>query len=232
MDLMKLTAVQLSEKIRAGEIRVAEALQAALDAIEEKDQTINAFITVDREGALKAAEEIQKKIDAGELTGPLAGVPVAVKDNICTKGLKTTCASKILYNFVPTYNAEVIENLRRAGMVVVGKTNMDEFAMGSTTETSFFGVTRNPRNPEHVPEDLPAAPARRWGPGKFSAPWAATPAAPSVSPALSAGYRAEAYLRGCLPVRSYRLRILSGSDRAGSPGCKGLRGAAFCHCFP
>ncbi len=151
MDLMKLTAVQLSEKIRAGEIRVAEAVQAALDAIEEKDQTINAFITVDREGALKAAEEIQKKIDAGELTGPLAGVPVAVKDNICTKGLKTTCASKILYNFVPTYNAEVIDNLRRAGMVVVGKTNMDEFAMGSTTETSFFGVTRNPRNPEHVP---------------------------------------------------------------------------------
>ncbi|HIT14553.1 MAG TPA: Asp-tRNA(Asn)/Glu-tRNA(Gln) amidotransferase subunit GatA [Candidatus Scatomonas merdigallinarum] len=148
---MKLTAVQLSEKIRAGEIRVAEAVQAALDAIEEKDQTINAFITVDREGALKAAEEIQKKIDAGELTGPLAGVPVAVKDNICTKGLKTTCASKILYNFVPTYNAEVIENLRRAGMVVVGKTNMDEFAMGSTTETSYFGVTRNPRNPEHVP---------------------------------------------------------------------------------
>lgn len=151
MDLMKLTAVQLSEKIRAGEIRVAEAVQAVLDAIEEKDQTINAFITVDREGALKAAEEIQKKIDAGELTGPLAGVPVAVKDNICTKGLKTTCASKILYNFVPTYNAEVIDNLRRAGMVVVGKTNMDEFAMGSTTETSFFGVTRNPRNPEHVP---------------------------------------------------------------------------------
>lgn len=151
MDLMKLTAVQLSEKIRAGEIRVAEAVQAVLDAIEEKDQTINAFITVDREGALKAAEEIQKKIDAGELTGPLAGVPVAVKDNICTKGLKTTCASKILYNFVPTYNAEVIDNLRRAGMVVVGKTNMDEFAMGSTTETSYFGVTRNPRNPEHVP---------------------------------------------------------------------------------
>ena len=151
MDLMKLTAVQLSEKIRAGEIRVAEAVQAALDAIEEKDQTINAFITVDREGALKAAEEIQKKIDAGELTGPLAGVLVAVNDNICTKGLKTTCASKILYNFVPTYNAEVIDNLRRAGMVVVGKTNMDEFAMGSTTETSYFGVTRNPRNPEHVP---------------------------------------------------------------------------------
>ena len=175
MDLMKLTAVQLSEKIRAGEIRVAEAVQAALDAIEEKDQTINAFITVDREGALKAAEEIQKKIDAGELTGPLAGVPVAVKDNICTKGLKTTCASKILYNFVPTYNAEVIENLRRAGMVVVGKTNMDEFAMGIPGTRSMCR------------EDLPAAPARQWGPGKFSAPWAATPAAPSVSPALSAG---------------------------------------------
>ena len=151
MDLMKLTAVQLSEKIKAGEVSVKEAVKAALDAIAERDPEINAFITVDTEGAMKKAEEIQKKIDAGELTGPLAGVPVAVKDNICTKGMKTTCASKILYNFVPTYEAEAAANLEKAGMVIVGKTNMDEFAMGSTTETSYFGVTRNPRNPEHVP---------------------------------------------------------------------------------
>ena len=148
---MKLTAVQLSEKIKAGEVSVKEAVKAALDAIAERDPEINAFITVDTEGAMKKAEEIQKKIDAGELTGPLAGVPVAVKDNICTKGMKTTCASKILYNFVPTYEAEAAANLEKAGMVIVGKTNMDEFAMGSTTETSYFGVTRNPRNPEHVP---------------------------------------------------------------------------------
>ena len=137
MDLMKLTAVQLSEKIKAGELSVEEAVKASLDAVQEKDKTINAFITVDEEGALKRAAEVQKRIESGELSGPLAGVPVAVKDNICTRGLKTTCASKILYNFVPTYDAQAVENLEKAGMVIVGKTNMDEFAMGSTTETSF-----------------------------------------------------------------------------------------------
>ena len=108
-------------------------------------------MTVDREGALAAAERIQKKIDAGELTGPLAGVPVAIKDNMCTEGMLTTCSSKILGNFVPTFSSEAVLNLQKAGAVILGKTNMDEFAMGSTTETSAFGVTKNPRNPEHVP---------------------------------------------------------------------------------
>ena len=105
-----------------------------------------------REGALKEAEEVQAKIDAGELTGPLAGVPVAIKDNMCTEGLLTTCSSKILYNFVPTYTAEAVLNLEKAGAVIIGKTNMDEFAMGSTTETSAFRTRpRNPWNTEHVP---------------------------------------------------------------------------------
>ena len=108
-------------------------------------------MTVDREGALKRAKEVQAKIDAGELTGPLAGVPVAIKDNMCTKGLLTTCSSKILYNFVPTYTAEAVLNLEKAGAVILGKTNMDEFAMGSTTETSAYGVTKNPWNTGHVP---------------------------------------------------------------------------------
>ena len=94
---------------------------------------------------------MQAKIDAGELTGPLAGVPVAIKDNMCTKGLLTTCSSKILYNFVPTYTAEAVLNLEKAGAVILGKTNMDEFAMGSTTETSAYGVTKNPWNTGHVP---------------------------------------------------------------------------------
>ncbi len=93
----------------------------------------------------------RKKIDAGELTGPLAGVPVALKDNLCTKGVLTTCSSKILNNFVPTYTAQAVENLQKAGAVIIGKTNMDEFAMGSTTETSAYGVTKNPWNLEHVP---------------------------------------------------------------------------------
>ena len=90
-------------------------------------------------------------IDDGTLTGPLAGVPVAIKDNMCTKDLLTTCSSKILYNFKPTYTAEAVENLEKAGAVIIGKTNMDEFAMGSTTETSAYGITRNPWNTEHVP---------------------------------------------------------------------------------
>ena len=126
-------------------------MTAALDAIEKREAQVHSFVTVDREGALKRAKEVQAKIDAGELTGPLAGVPVAIKDNMCTKGLLTTCSSKILYNFVPTYTAEAVLNLEKAGAVILGKTNMDEFSMGSTTETSAYGVTKNPWNTGHVP---------------------------------------------------------------------------------
>lgn len=151
MGLLDLTAVELGKKIKAGEVSVLEAVNAALDQIKEKDELYNCYVTVDREGALKQAEEIQKKIDAGELTGPLAGVPVAIKDNMCTKGLRTTCSSRILENFIPSFTAEAVLNLQKAGAVILGKTNMDEFAMGSTTETSYYGVTRNPHNPEHVP---------------------------------------------------------------------------------
>lgn len=151
MSLMSLTAVELGRKIKEKEVTVEEAVTAALDAIEKREAEVHSFVTVDREGALKRAKEVQAKIDAGELTGPLAGVPVAIKDNMCTKGLLTTCSSKILYNFVPTYTAEAILNLEKAGAVILGKTNMDEFAMGSTTETSAYGVTKNPWNTGHVP---------------------------------------------------------------------------------
>lgn len=151
MSLMSLTAVELGRKIKAKEVTVEEAVTAALDAIEKKEKEVNSFVTVDREGALKRAAEVQKQMDDGILTGPLAGVPVAIKDNMCTKDLLTTCSSKILYNFIPTYTAEAVLNLEKAGAVVIGKTNMDEFAMGSTTETSAFGETKNPWNTEHVP---------------------------------------------------------------------------------
>ncbi len=151
MDLMSLTAVELSKKIRAGEVSVKEAVEASITAIKENEGALNAFVTVDEEGAYKQAEEVQRKIDAGELTGPLAGVPIAVKDVMCTKGLLTTCSSKMLGNFVPVYSAEAVLNLEKAGAVIVGKTNMDEFAMGSTTETSAFGITKNPYNTGHVP---------------------------------------------------------------------------------
>ena len=151
MSLMSLTAVELGRKIKEKEVTVEEAVTAALDAIEKREAQVHSFVTVDREGALKRAKEVQAKINAGELTGPLAGVPVAIKDNMCTKGLLTTCSSKILYNFVPTYTAEAVLNLEKAGAVILGKTNMDEFAMGSTTETSAYGVTKNPWNTGHVP---------------------------------------------------------------------------------
>lgn len=151
MSILSMTAVELAAAIKKHEITVKEAVEAVLDNIEKKEDTYHCYVTVDREGALKQAEEIQKKIDDGTLSGPLAGVPVAIKDNMCTEGLLTTCSSKILYNFVPTFTSEAVLNLQKAGAVILGKTNMDEFAMGSTTETSAYGVTRNPWNPEHVP---------------------------------------------------------------------------------
>ena len=150
-NLMELTAVELGKKIKAKEVSVVEATQAVLDMIKQHDELYNCYVTVDEEGALKQAEEVQRLIDDGTLTGPLAGVPVAIKDNMCTEGLLTTCSSKILYNFIPAYTAEAVLNLQKAGAVILGKTNMDEFAMGSTTETSAYGVTRNPCNPEYVP---------------------------------------------------------------------------------
>ena len=151
MDIMSLTAVELGKKIKAKEISVTEATQAYLDQIEKVENDVHSYVTIDKEGALKRAEEVQKMIDGGTLLSPLAGVPVAIKDNMCTKGTRTTCSSKILENFVPTFTSEAVLNLEKAGAVIIGKTNMDEFAMGSTTETSYYGVTRNPWNLGYVP---------------------------------------------------------------------------------
>lgn len=152
MDITSLSALELGAKIKNREISVLEATKAQLEKIKEKDSLYNCYVTVMEEEALKRAVEVQEKLDKGEYKhSPLAGVPIAIKDNICTKGVKTTCASKILYNFEPPYNATVINKLMDAGAVIIGKTNMDEFAMGCTTETSFFGSTKNPINTEYVP---------------------------------------------------------------------------------
>lgn len=151
MDICSMTALELGKKINRREISVVEAVEASLACAEKWEPKINGFVTVDREGALRRAAEVQKGIDEGWLSGPLAGVPTAVKDNLCTKGLLTTCSSKILGNFKPTYTAEAVLNLERAGAVIIGKTNMDEFAMGSTTETSYYGATKNPWALGHVP---------------------------------------------------------------------------------
>ena len=151
MDILAYSAVELAQAIKAGETTAVEAMKAVLDRIDASEESIHAYVTIDREAALAKAEAVQKQIEAGELTGPLAGVPVAIKDNMCTEGVLTTCSSRILGNFIPTFTAEAVKNLEKAGAVMIGKTNMDEFAMGSTTETSAYGVTRKPWNTEHVP---------------------------------------------------------------------------------
>jgi aspartyl-tRNA(Asn)/glutamyl-tRNA(Gln) amidotransferase subunit A len=152
MSLLNMTAVEIGRKIKAGEITVMDACKAALDQIKAKEQDLNCYVKVlDEEVIMERAKEVQARIESGELTGPLAGVPVAIKDNMCTKGITTTCSSKILENFNPTFSSEAVLNLEKAGAVILGKTNMDEFAMGSTTETSYYGETKNPWNPEHVP---------------------------------------------------------------------------------
>ena len=152
MSLMDLTAVELGKRIKNGEVSVAEAAKDAIARINKMEPAVNSYVTVlEEERVLKRAQEVQQGIAEGKYTSPLAGVPVAIKDNMCTKDILTTCSSKILENFVPTYSSEAVCNLERAGAVIIGKANMDEFAMGSTTETSYYGETKNPWNTEHVP---------------------------------------------------------------------------------
>ena len=149
MELTKLTALELGAAIKKGEVSVKEATQAALDAAAAQDGALNAFITVTGEQALERAEALQPGVK--DTQSPLYGVPMAVKDNICTRGVKTSCASKILGDFAPPYDAAVVDTLAQAGAVSLGKLNMDEFAMGSTSETSFYGPVKNPWDLGRVP---------------------------------------------------------------------------------
>ena len=149
-EILKLDALTIGKLIKAGDLTSVEATQAYIDAIKAEDPKYNSYITVASD-ALDEAAKIDLKIKSGELTGPFAGVPIAVKDNICTKGMLTSCASKMLSNFIPPYDATVVRKIKEEGMVILGKTNMDEFAMGSTTETSFYGPTINPNGENRVP---------------------------------------------------------------------------------
>ncbi|MDE2726557.1 MAG: Asp-tRNA(Asn)/Glu-tRNA(Gln) amidotransferase subunit GatA [Gemmatimonadota bacterium] len=149
--LNELAAHDLAPRIQSGEVTAEETAREVLRLIEEKDSAINAYLAVDRESVIEDARDVDRRIAAGEATGPLAGVPIAIKDAICTKGLETTCASRILEGFVPPYDATVITRLRAADAVIVGKTNMDQFGMGSSNENSGFEVCRNPLDTSRVP---------------------------------------------------------------------------------
>lgn len=152
MDITKLSALEVSERIKKKELSVKEVVAAQFEVIKRREERYHCYVTLMEKEAYERAEVVQKQIDAGELMdSPLAGVPVAIKDNICTKGILTSSGSKILSNFYPPYEAEVVTRLEKAGAVIIGKLNMDEFAMGSTTETSYYGVTKNPWNIDCVP---------------------------------------------------------------------------------
>ncbi len=151
MNITELTVHELQEKLKSKELTIEQITKAYVENIEKHEKDVQAFITPLKENALKQAQEIQEKIENKEITNSLAGIPIGIKDNICTKGVKTTCASKMLENFVAPYNATVMEKINNESMINLGKLNMDEFAMGASTEYSYFKKTRNPWNLNTVP---------------------------------------------------------------------------------
>ena len=151
MSLYDLTLNEVAGKIKNKEVTIKEVLDDIYSRIEDVEPKVDAYITLTKDLAYKRAEELQERLNNGEDIGVLGGVPIAIKDNICTNGVKTTCASKMLESFTPIYDATVVKKLEEAGAIIVGKTNMDEFAMGSSTETSYFKKTKNPWNLSRVP---------------------------------------------------------------------------------
>lgn len=151
MNITELTVHELQDKLKNKELTITEITKAYIDRINEKEKDVQAFVTTLTDEAVKQAEEIQSKVESGEITGEFAGIPIGIKDNMCTKGVKTTCSSHMLENFVAPYDATVVENLNKENMIDLGKLNMDEFAMGGSTEYSYFKKTKNPWNLNKVP---------------------------------------------------------------------------------
>ena len=146
MEIYELTIHELHDKLKKKEVSSVEATRAVFSRIDSVEDKVHSFVTISRDEALRQAQEADRRIASGDIR-PLTGIPIAVKDIFCTEGVRTTCSSKILENFIPPYDSTVVARLKSEGAMILGKTNMDEFAMGSSTETSWYGITRNPWGP-------------------------------------------------------------------------------------
>ena len=184
-DLIRLSAAELGERLAAGDVSSVEATRAHLDRIAAVDGAVHAFLHVEGERALETAAGIDRRRAAGEQLGPLAGVPIAIKDVLVTEGMPSTAGSRILEGWIPPYDATPVRLVREAGMVPLGKTNMDEFAMGSSTEHSAYGPTHNPWDLERIPGGSGGGSAASVAASRRRSRSAATPAARSASPRTS-----------------------------------------------
>jgi len=214
VELYEQTAHETADLIFTGELSAQQVTEACLERIEAVEDQVNSFVTVTADHARAQAAQADKKLSSGQAPNPLSGIPIAIKDVMCTRGLATTCGSKILENFIPPYDATVVQRCSQALLPMVGKTNMDEFAMGSSTENSAFKVTANPWDLERVPGGSSGGSAAAVAAGEALVALGSdnTPASGAVR-----HRRAEADLRARLPIRTDRLRFIAGSDWPADP---------------
>ena len=227
--LTQLDILTLSGMLGKKEISAAELSRAYLREIREKDGEIGAYLWQDEETTLKMAENIDARRLSGEKLPALAGIPAALKDNIVTRKIPTTCASRMLSDFIPPYNAHVVEKLEEAGYVLLGKLNMDEFAMGSTTENSAFKVTRNPRDPARVPGGSSGGSAAAVAAGEAAYTLGSDTGGSIRQPAAFCGVVDETDLWPGLPLRIGGLCFLTGSDRPAHAHGARQRAGVFGH---